>query len=514
MESVARDEMPAARGLLGFYDAHRRAMLAIVAALYVAGFNGQWRLEPDSALYLSLGRNLARGLGYTYLGEVHTLAYPGWPWALAGMFRAFGENRLWPEHLFMLACGLGALAMFHRLMLYVAGRPTAVLLTCIAGTTETVFRYAFEMRNDTPFFLGVMAFLAGYEAMRTPTDGAASRWRWWDAALLIGGMALALAMRPAVAALIGAVGVAAVWQVIRRPGGWWRPAVAIAVVVAVALVFHRLDPRRAGGDEMGQYEESMVDAATTQLGAMVRTAATTNLWRLLNAEIARSTFGTKLVWWPINVIGSLAVIAAGVWLFRVRVIWGAFFALTLVMVALVPRPEGRYLLPVMPLVAYGWWLMCQAVGRAIGGRAGQRVFVAMVALWVLPNVARVAWVVAEQRSLPFLVHYRDGDYAAMPRLSAAIAANVDDGAAVAAPLRTGRVLAYLSDRTVVDGPAIARFDGPGRRWWVVLPEKEDFVRGLIERDGLRSGSPSASVRDRRRTWTLSPTLAGDGEAAK
>src|ERR1700687_1617518 len=42
-------------------DRHRRNLFVLLFAVYLLGFSGQWRLEPDSALYLTIGRNLATG---------------------------------------------------------------------------------------------------------------------------------------------------------------------------------------------------------------------------------------------------------------------------------------------------------------------------------------------------------------------------------------------------------------------------------------------------------------------
>src|SRR4051812_49038531 len=70
LPAASADPAPVSRTLpdtvLRFVDAHRRVFLVGVLALYFLGFNGQWRLEPDSALYLTIGRNLAEGRGYTY----------------------------------------------------------------------------------------------------------------------------------------------------------------------------------------------------------------------------------------------------------------------------------------------------------------------------------------------------------------------------------------------------------------------------------------------------------------
>ena len=55
-------------------DRYRWFVLGLIAVIYLAGFNGQWHVGADSALYVSLGRNLATGEGYTYQGEPHTFA--------------------------------------------------------------------------------------------------------------------------------------------------------------------------------------------------------------------------------------------------------------------------------------------------------------------------------------------------------------------------------------------------------------------------------------------------------
>ena len=42
--------------LLAWVDGHRRMLFAGLAVFYLLSFNGQWRMEPDSALYLTLGQ--------------------------------------------------------------------------------------------------------------------------------------------------------------------------------------------------------------------------------------------------------------------------------------------------------------------------------------------------------------------------------------------------------------------------------------------------------------------------
>ena len=79
-----------------------------MALWYVAAFNGQWRIGPDSALYRQLGHNIAVGRGYVFHGQLHDHAYPGLPLLLAGCEKAFGQSPLPPLILMlvMAACTL------------------------------------------------------------------------------------------------------------------------------------------------------------------------------------------------------------------------------------------------------------------------------------------------------------------------------------------------------------------------------------------------------------------------
>src|SRR5438477_1709427 len=151
--------------LLGWVDRHRYLLFIAVAALYALAFNGQWRVDADSALYLTIGRNLAQGHGYTYHGLPHSLAYPGMPWLFAGLFKLFGTETLLPADVLMLACAVATLALVYRLFLLHAGRPSAVLVTVALALSRTFVRYSFELLSDMPFLMGVTAFLVGYEAL-------------------------------------------------------------------------------------------------------------------------------------------------------------------------------------------------------------------------------------------------------------------------------------------------------------------------------------------------------------
>ena len=63
----------------------RAAIILAVAIglLYFASINTHWLPSTDSALYLTIGRNLARGDGYTYQGQSAVATEPLVPLLLA-----------------------------------------------------------------------------------------------------------------------------------------------------------------------------------------------------------------------------------------------------------------------------------------------------------------------------------------------------------------------------------------------------------------------------------------------
>src|SRR5688500_6808587 len=224
--------------VLTWVDQHRYKLYAALVVFYLLGFNGQWRPEPDSALYLTIGRNLALGEGYTYHGHSHRLVFPGLPLLFAGLFRVFRTDSLVPHHLIMLAMGAAALALTYRLFLLHAGRPMAILVTLLVGVSQTFYRYNFELLTDLPFMLAVMAFLVGYEGVvhrhahddPTPTVYPRGKPHAVDWALLLLGLAGAVVTRPTMLALLAAAAGAAVWPILRGRFRWG--SIAIFIVVA------------------------------------------------------------------------------------------------------------------------------------------------------------------------------------------------------------------------------------------------------------------------------------------
>jgi hypothetical protein len=520
--------------LLAWVDHHRRKLVAGVFVLYLLGFNGQWRLDADSALYLTIGRNIAEGRGYTYHGDPHNLAYPGMPWLFAGLFKVFGTNTLVPAQVVMLGCGLATLALTYRLFLLHAGRPTAVLITLVVGLSRTFYRYSFELLSDMPFLMGVMAFLVGYEAIfyrrydrdvRGPggyepppgehaPDGRAKP-RWYDALLLLGGLSVAMVTRPTMWALLAAVVGAVVLSLFTRPlrKGWVIVGLGfVAAAATAAVLFYTLDPRRVGGTRgAGDYELVLLDSITTRPGEIVQKMIRVNIPHLLHPGAAEAVSGVD--WGHVD-IGSLRIplgppmsvlsIGAGLLLFRRRLLWGMWVALSVVMM-LVTLVQVRYFLQVLPLLLYGWWVAVVWLdGRLAGRRWGRRLAPTVFGVLVAVNVGRIASLIVEQRSASFLEEFRGGKYAIVPKLNELLRNHTPDQAWVLVPERQlGRILTYTSHRFTAEPGPVTTLDPSTQEVYVLQPMEPDTAEWMKVL-GIGTGEPvGPPVYGRRgKAWQL------------
>src|SRR5262249_10777862 len=130
----------------------------------------------------------------------------------------------------------------------------------------TFYGFGFELWTDLPFTLGVIAFLAGVEAIwpKTPKDTRA-RGGWYDWFFLIGGLGLAYATRPMIwpllLAITAAISLAACRCHLSRRAviGALIFASLIAVIAISVLARHRA--AIAAEFETG-YERYVIEQAT------------------------------------------------------------------------------------------------------------------------------------------------------------------------------------------------------------------------------------------------------------
>jgi hypothetical protein len=470
--------------LLPWIDRWRWAFFSALLAIYLAGFNGQWRMQPDAALYLSLGRNLAEGRGYTYLGEPHHLVYPGWPTLLAATFKLFGSNdtsntgALLPQHVLILLIAFATIAMVYRLVLLHSGRPTAVVVAIGLGVTKTFYGFGFELWTDLPFTLGVITFLAGVEAIWPTTPRGTPRLaRWYDWVLLIGGLGLAYATRPMIWPLLLAVTTAIIWAAYRRRLsrraviGAVTFASLIAIVAIMTLVRHRA--AIAAEFETG-YEQYAIQQATHPAAALAK-ARTENIPNLLGWAASDTLFQVRFG--PFNVLLSLFVIGLGLSLFRDRPLWGFWFVALLLTITLI-LPLDRYFLPVIPLMVFAWWQFLVWVNRRFKNGWGNWAFAGLVGFAMGVNISKVGGIVMQQHARPFIARYSHGEFAAIPALTAEIRDHLEPDAIVLIRPPYAAITAFLTRRYVVNGlgtpPSVLR----GKSVYVVERDNEDIQQLL------------------------------------
>ena len=502
--------VPFSETVLSIVDRYRHGLFALLVLIYLAGFNGQWRLEPDSALYLTIGRNLAEGRGYTYHGMANRLAFPGPPLLFAGTFKLSGGSSLLLPLVVMLLMGAVALALTYRLFLLHAGRPTAVLVTFGLGISRLFYRYCFELLSDMPFLLGVMAFLAGFEAVfyarergwasgprgtvSEPASPPAPR--WFDWALLIGGLALAVIMRPAMWALLVAIVCAVAWSVVRGKVRWPVVLVMILAVAAAGFAFWRLDPRHHGAAHtMGDYEEALFEVKFQHMSALIHQSLFEYLPRLFEASLSQALFGCRLGA-GLNTLAGIAILVMGLSLGWRRPLWALWIVMTVVMVLIVVKPLDRYFLEVLPLLVYGWWRGIRWINRQIPGVWGNRIFLGLFLLGGATNLFRTGEFVIEQRWVPFRQHYKEGRFASTDRVVRLIDQNVKPGDWVLAPPKFGRILTFLTQRYVTEPTADTRFDLSKETVYVLEP-LSDPVEEWLDRSHTRLSPPIGSgIRSR------------------
>jgi hypothetical protein len=508
-------ELPAR--FLAWVDAKRKVLFLGLAILYLLSFNGQWRMEPDSALYLTLGRNVADGLGYTYHGQPHRLAYPGVPWMFAGLFKVFGTGGVLPHLIVMPLLGAAALALCYRLFLLHTGRAVAVLVTLALGVSRTFYRYNFELLSEVPFLLGVLAFLVGWESVlhrrregvQPGDDPTRGRHRWFDWLLLFGGLGVAVITRPTMWALLLAAASALPFWAVERPIRWRRVVVVIlAALIAAAAAMAYI--RRAGA---AGYEHDLITTATERTGDLARLALTETGPALLQPSAFEALFGFDLGTLQLAYVGlgdhnipvaipfSLVVIACGLALFRRRPIWGLFVGFTLLMM-LVRVVHVRYFLQVLPLLIYGFWLLTVDVYRRIGTpRRARAAFVGMVVMLLGVNALRSLAFVVEQRHVPFVAHYKGGAFVPILGVADEMRRHTPAGAWVLAPEKTDRILTNLSGRFVAAPNATIDFRPQWQTLYILEPMDEDGRRWMAEKH-IGIGEPVGKpVTGRRKTVT-------------
>jgi hypothetical protein len=501
--------------LLTWVDRHRWLLWTVMVGFYLAAFNGQWRIQPDAALYLSLGRNLASSKGYTYLGQPNQLAYPGWPALIAVLFKIFGTKSLVPANLAMLLIALATVAATYRLFLIHANRPTAVAISVGVGLTKAFFCYGFELWSDMPFALGVMCALAGYEGLSAnytrPIESRRSLGKLRvDLMFLIGGLLVAASMRPTIWPLLAALLLAAVCRAIHRRSWRWAAVATIAGILSIAGIAWICGWIQPGSQGFGSvYEQYLVNRITGREDGVATHSLSQNVYDLFTWAASDVLFQTRLG--PIcNALLSMVVLGLGFGLFRYRVLWGLWFCLLLATILISQATLDRYFLPVLPLLVFAWWDLLVRLARSLPRPWANVVFIGLLGFGSLLNITKVTGIVMQQRQRPFLASYDQGRFDGIPEFAKKINDRVGDKAFILVRSPYGRVIAFLSDRFATGAAAVSVAGLQNRHVFVVEPSDADTQKllkfaGLTEGPALFTVHPSSAHGPLATVLSLHPT---------
>jgi hypothetical protein len=473
-----------------------------IALLYLICFNGQWRIGLDSANYRGLADSIAGGRGYTFGEWAPHNVYPGFPLLLAALQKAFGSGALAPC-MSMLVMSAMTMVVTYRLIRLHYPKWIAVTVTFGLATNSWYLQQSSELMTDVPFLLGVVTGLYGWDLLQR-REGPRAR----AIAILCIGLIIAATTRPTFLILVAAWGLACTWGLVRERGARKRfYAIALGVMFSVWIAFVALDPRSRGFHPLsgGGYEREAVEI----LSAGAPTSRLEQVLYVLNDQLPSGFFGEQLSLFsvkaggrkysPTSIFGSLVLLASIGLIVRRHFAWALLAWLTFV-ATVIYSAEPRYYLMVMPILLLAWLRLLVEIARRLPSRWGEVAVGVGLALVVANNVSRSIAFIKEQRSAPFLDHYKSGKWLPAYRMAMLIRQRVPGGESVLGP--SGSVVSYLSGRHVWSQREIVPRRGHVSEFprllydkhiaYAVFPatlykDKEPAIRRMMERGIMRAG---------------------------
>ncbi len=520
-EVEAAQPVGAVAALLAWVERHRFYLFGGLVLLYLAAFNGQWRIGDDSAGYVNIALSILNGGGLEDHEEsMHR--YPGVPWLIATAFRIGGHEAFWLADLFILLIAGATLALFHRTIRLHDGRPVAVLVTVMLGVTLHFFRHAYELLADLPFLFGVMLFLCGYEGLivragRVARRIALTRHDLLDIGMVLAGLGVMVVTRRTMIVFILALLAVCVWHLVRQTSVRKRMVFAALLVGAVTIggLWVLFDPR--GGPAAYSRDLMLPLLQRHGAGESLKRFAGYGL-QILEGDAAEAAFGLDLG--PgLNTLGGIIVIALGIALVRRRMLWGVFIA-ALIIAMIIHMPDVRYFVPILPLMVYGWWRAARALAERVDPARAGLVLTIALGLWIAPNLVRTCRFIYEQRQTPFLEHYNDGKYVSLAKVAEHLKATLPADAVVLADASS--VLNYYSGYKVANWKMLNRWHrtNPGQletlrqspdRIYMIAPMRRALEVRMRTELSVEPGPVLETITFRSYTWTLhkaQPIAAG------
>lgn len=476
-----------AEALLNWTDRHRWWIFGGILLLYLAGFNGQWRIAPDTALYAIVGRSIAEGNGYTHpLGDQVELT-PGLPWLIAGVFKVFGVSNFVAIQAVMLLMSLATLVLFYHTIKLNAGRPAAVAITYMVAISDRFYGYAFELMADLPFLFGIMLFLLGYEA--TWKDRARRAWPW--ICMLAGVVIMALSRSVVLVFLAGLV-LATIWHLIRRQFPM-RQLLILVVAIGGIVLARAVDPRLDHPFQLTSDEYIVGETFGTSFLDLLWRIITHNLPEFFEDAAPEALFGIELG--PaINTLIALLVLVLGLLLFLHRVLWAFLVAAFVGQMVIFFYVTPRYFLPILPLLIAAGWLGAKGLDRVVRQPLGGWLAIVLMFAWTAPNLVKVCGTILDQRRSDFYAHYDGGSALKLDELGKQTDETVEpDAWLLIRDPRWRQPLTYFTRRRVVP---LQRFDELSRDKDVIYYVEQGlrkFPRRISTRRDWRFADPVITV---------------------
>ena len=400
-------------------DRRRWWLWLFIALVLLAGFNGQWRIGPDSAVHVEVARNLVEGSGFTHPTGLESTIRPGLAWLTASTFRLFGIDHFIAIDLLMLLSMAAVLVLTYWTIQLRFDRPTAVIVICMLALNETFYRYGYQVLTDMPFLLGLMLLLLGLELLQR-----GSKQRLFALVAITVAVLIMVFFRSVVIIVAVAGLLAALYHILKVSDAKTRTryiTFAGLFVIGLLIVTWLIGGAsliRDGGKALSLIDNNLGDTFTRIL--------TDNGPSLIGEHLSESMLGFDPGLWLGLPLGILILIV-GISLFRYRPIWGLLIGIFVMQWLLLITTE-RYLLVIMPLLTLSWWLLLRWCDAHIKQPAHARWAVAgLLLLWFAPNLAEISVFVAEQRARPFIQHYQDGRYLSVHAVANELKQVAEDG---------------------------------------------------------------------------------------
>ncbi|MEM1446135.1 MAG: hypothetical protein AAGF84_08775 [Planctomycetota bacterium] len=469
-------------GIARVADRYRVAMLGVATAVFVATCTLRWRPGNDSAEMLVIARRLNDIGQFRTLGGYHEGVMPGYPWLLALL------GRLGDAVTLAIALNAAAfVAWVAFVFLWVRAhfdRATAVVVAGLCAISARTLEASADVLPGMLFATLLAALM------------------WWEAKprrvalrfVGVGVLLLAMFSLRSVCLLVAAawlVSGGSSWLRVQRdnnpPRISWRRGAVLLGVAALSCVGLSLVPALRK-DIAALWK----DWSTNGLSGIAET-----MWEALISGVPEAILGID----PTPFAGPLLSILAAmglVLLFR-RCAFGALVAVTLALPWFFYLAVPRYVVPVLPMLYLGLWLLVlEMVRRWPGKQAGLAL---AFGLLVVGNLVGVGRFVYEQRQPRFLETYRDGRFATSRAASDWLAEHTTRGTRVICTTREKAVLSFWSGRAVLDTLSTPAVNAG--RLLMVEPVDDAFVEAMAQR-GWSASTPMVTFEapEGEPTWTL------------